>query len=113
MENSGGGLHPALAHHKKKEIEMARFLSSCRNLRVTCRPTRVNTIDGRAVMHAGYSAQFEGGSYTTDDPEQIKMLRAHPRFGLDYYQIPEKTEVQAEISPKPKKEAKPRKSRKK
>ncbi len=68
---------------------MIRFISPHANYCAICIATKIQIIDGRQVMEPGFSAQFRDGNYSTDDPTEIKLLRGHPRYKYDFYEIPE------------------------
>ncbi len=75
---------------------MIRFISPHANYCAICIATKIQIIDGRQVMEHGFSAQFRDGRYNTDDPKEIKLLRGHPRYKYDFYEIPETSKTSAD-----------------
>ncbi len=89
---------------------MVTFKSGHGNLNVVCKAAEITVINRRQSMDPGFSAQFTNGVFRTGNPDEIKMLRAHPRFMMDYF---EETAAaiappSAPVKPKPKKKPKKR-----
>lgn len=61
------------------------FISKYRKYKIWLVPARY-LVDsyGQRSFQAGRFARFEEGRYETSDPEEIKMLKANPRYGIDF-----------------------------
>ncbi len=84
---------------------MIVFKSGHGNLNVVCKAAEITLINRRQIMDPGFSAQFTNGVFRTANPDEIKMLRAHPRFNMDYHE-------EAVAAPTPSAPAKPKPKKK-
>jgi hypothetical protein len=53
-------------------------------------PTRVAVVNGETMVKPGRKIEFQGGVYTTADPDEIKFLRNHRMFKIDFHEVPQK-----------------------
>lgn len=64
------------------------FISKYRKYQIVLKPSRRVVIDGEASVKAGVRVRFDNFSYSTDDQEEIELLKSNKKFGVDYFEGP-------------------------
>jgi len=81
------------------------FVSKFVRLNLVMKPGSKSYVDGRVIVKAGRSIQFENGKYKTEDKKEIDFIRKHRLFSTAIFEHePENLKVVVEKAmPKKKK----------
>lgn len=65
-----------------------QFISKFKKYKIWLKPSRYVTDGlGQRNFVAGIKCQFSDGRYETNDKEEITLLKANPRYGLDFHSL--------------------------
>ena len=72
------------------------YIAKYAQLRLVRKSAYSKEVDGKVFRVPGESIRFEGGVFTTSDPEEIKFLDSHPNYGPSQYFIKVEKDVVSE-----------------
>lgn len=76
---------------KASGSKAVRFISKYNELRLVREPAYTETVNGRAVPHAGTSIQFHDGVFESSDAAEVAFLRDHANLGSAFVEVEDKT----------------------